>query len=389
MTNSCDHRPLDEVRKDLKVLWYRCPIKSDRLRALSLRSDNQGWKQAGGHLGLFFLLAIGCILFWFQKSWWAFAVALWCLGFVASFFSGTAPHELGHGTVFKTRTLNRLFLYLFSLISWWDPFDYAASHTYHHRYTIHPEGDRENLLPIQPSLNGWLLLQLATLKLTLKPGRNFGKGGLLWTVYLTAKRAGGKHGEYGDYGEIPSQQWLRALHSDQPDSYLQSVKWSRVLLFFHGGLLLIAMLTGWWFLPVIFSLSPFIAGIGSYLLGLTQHCGLQENVNDFRKNTRSIRIHPFLEFLYWHMNWHTEHHMYANVPCYNLGALAKEIEHDMPQPRTLAGAWKEMREIWRRQQQDSNYRYETAVPIPQGSTHAAENDELASSIGDLAPRGLI
>jgi len=385
MANSCNYRPLDEIRKDLKVLWYRCPIESDQLRALSIRSDRQGWKQAGGHLGLYVLLALVCTFFWFQESWWAFAVSLWCLGFVASFFSGTAPHELGHGTVFKTRSLNRLFLYLFSLISWWDPFDYAASHTYHHRYTTHPEGDRENLLPIQPSLNGWLLLQLLTLKLTLKPGRNFGKGGLLWTVYLTAKRAARKHGEYAD---IPSQQWLRALHTDQPDSYRKSVTWSRVLLLFHGGSMCFAVLTGWWFLPVIFTLSPFIASVGSYLLGLTQHCGLQENVNDFRKNTRSIRIHPFLEFLYWHMNWHTEHHMYANVPCYNLKALAGEIERDMPKPRTLTGAWREMREIWKHQQQDSSYRFETVVPVPQDSKHAVGNDELASSIGDLAPRGL-
>jgi len=68
-------------------------------------------------------------------------------GTIGSFFTGVAPHELGHGTVFRTKWLNKLFLYLYSLLSWWDPFDYAMSHTYHHRYTLHPEGDREVLLP--------------------------------------------------------------------------------------------------------------------------------------------------------------------------------------------------------------------------------------------------
>ena len=30
------------------------------------------------------------------------------------------------------------------------------------------------------------------------------------------------------------------------------------------------------------------------------------------------------------MNWHIEHHMYAGVPCYNLGKLYEEIKDDMP-----------------------------------------------------------
>jgi len=50
------------------------------------------------------------------------------------------------------------------------------------------------------------------------------------------------------------------------------------------------------------------------------------------------------------MNWHLEHHMYAGVPCYNLKKLNSEIKDDLPVPRTLFGAWKEMRETWNRQQ---------------------------------------
>ena len=74
---------------------------------------------------------------------------------------------------------------------------------------------------------------------------------------------------------------------------------------------------------------------------MTQHCGLQGNVSDFRKCVRSIRINPVISFLYWRMNWHTEHHMYAGVPCYNLKKLSQIIADDMPQPRTLLDAWRE------------------------------------------------
>ena len=91
--------------------------------------------------------------------------------------------------------------------------------------------------------------------------------------------------------------------------------------------------TGQWVLPLILTLPSYIANWLSYFVGLTQHCGLTEATTDFRKNTRSIRLPKFVEFLYWHMNWHTEHHMYAGVPCYNLPLLAEEIKDDMPEPR--------------------------------------------------------
>ena len=66
---------------------------------------------------------------------------------------------------------------------------------------------------------------------------------------------------------------------------------------------------------------------------------------------------------------------------------------DMPVPRTLIGAWREMRQTWRRQQEDPDYVFDT--PLPPTARPAvlhekdvAESDELASSIGDLAPKAL-
>ena len=51
-------------------------------------------------------------------------------------------------------------MYLFSLLSWWNPFDYASSHTYHHRYTQYLDGDRENIFPLDPHLGPIFLLQI-------------------------------------------------------------------------------------------------------------------------------------------------------------------------------------------------------------------------------------
>ena len=86
------------------------------------------------------------------------------------------------------------------------------------------------------------------------------------------------------------------------------------------------------------------------------------------------------------MNWHAEHHMFAGVPCYNLKRLHMAIADDMPPPRTVFGAWREMRRTWHKQQADPNYEYDT--PIPHPAKAVAAQDPLAASIGDLAPKAL-
>ena len=45
-----------------------------------------------------------------------------------------------------------------------------------------------------------------------------------------------------------------------------------------------------------------------------------------------------VRFLYWHMNYHIEHHMYAAVPCYRLGRLHRAIRHELPPLPPRAGA---------------------------------------------------
>jgi fatty acid desaturase len=376
---------LAKVRKELKVRWLRPAIDREKLRELNHRSDWQGWFQAAGHLGIWILTGAVVYYFWAQEMWFGFLVALFFHGTVASFFVGIAPHELGHGTVFKTKILNKIFLYIYSCLGWWSQFDFAASHTYHHRYTLHPEGDRENLLPISPLVGPFFLVQLLTINLLTKPERTFSKGGLLSTIYVTILGAIGRVGS----PDTPSQEWLQALHEDQPEQHKKEIWWARFLLLFHGTVIIASILSGYWVFVFIISLSPFIGNWGVYSLGMTQHTGLKENCDDFRKCTRSVKVNPLAEFLYWRMNWHSEHHMFAGVPCYNLKKLYYEIADQMPEPRTLIGAWQEMRETWFRQEEDPDYQFDTPVPpITEVKRSSRSDDALESSIGDLAPDGL-
>ena len=102
---------LSDVRKTLRVDWYRCPTPPGLLRQLSRRSDVQGWYLAGGHLALVVFTGSLSIYFWAQELWPAFLLALFCHGTVTAFIRGNSTHELGHGTVFKTKRLNKFFLY--------------------------------------------------------------------------------------------------------------------------------------------------------------------------------------------------------------------------------------------------------------------------------------
>ena len=377
--------PLAEVRKDLRVEWYRCPIEGAKLRELSRRSDLQGWYQAGGHLALFLLTGAVTYFFWLQQIWVGVVIGLFFHGTVGTFFRGVAGHELVHGSVFRTKILNKVFLFVFSLLGWWDIFDYASSHTYHHRYTLHPEGDREVLLPLKPTVGRTFLLQIFTINIWTQRGRIFGRGGgLLATIFVTIRSAMGSVGSTDEF----RSEWWNTLNADQPDQNRRQIWWSRALLAFHGGVVIVSIVTGQWIWIFLLTLFSFIANWASYFVSLPQHCGLMDKIPDFRKCVRSMTLIPILEFLYWRMNWHLEHHMYAGVPCYNLKKLYQEVAHDMPEPRTLRSAWREMLDTWERQQTDPDYQYDTPLPATAQRVREDESTSLESSIGDLAPKGL-
>ena len=80
--------------------------------------------------------------------------------------------------------------------------------------------------------------------------------------------------------------------------------------------------------------------------------------------------------------------MYAGVPCYNLKKLSQIIADDMPQPRTLLDAWREMLEIQKKQMKDPTYQFDTPLPASANQKSIKNSDELGDSIGELAPAGL-
>jgi fatty acid desaturase len=368
------YEPLQQVRKDFQLRWYRCPIEPARLRELTARSDLEGFLQTIGHLLIVCVTGAATWLFFSHGIWIGFALALFVHGTIYSFLS-SGNHELSHGTVFKTKWLNTMFLYLFGLLTWFNPRDFKLSHTYHHLYTLHPRGDREVVLPTTPSVHPLMLLQLLTLNLV--GGRNEPYSfPIAQNVGATLKLAFlGRH----------SSKWLTAVYEGQVADLKRAINWARFLLLFHAALVAVSIILRLWPLPLIVTAAPFIANWWRYLVFVPMHTGLKDNVSDFRLCTRSITLDPFSHFIYWRMNWHTEHHMFAAVPCYRLRELYKTVAADMPRPRTVLGAWREIRMIWREQKTNPDYQFITPLPGHKDGK-PGNGDALASAIGDLPPK---
>jgi len=369
-------KPMSEIRKELRIKWYRCPIDPTVLRELSKPSDFQGFQMALGHLGLWLLTGAVSFYFAVEQLWLGFLLTIFLHGTVGTFFS--APHhELCHGTVFKTKRLNEIFLRIFSTLGLQNFHIYKMSHSYHHRFTLHRIADKEVVLPKTPSLRFLYLLQLFTFN--IKGG--FESRGLFPTMRGLFRVA-------ADRMEQPYNEWGAELYAEFPEERLKAVHWARYLIAVHLSFALFAVLIGYPILILIVSLHPFIGNWLRYFVGAPMHCGLQSDVSDFRKCVRSITLDPISEFLYWHMNWHLEHHMFAAVPCYNLKKLYEAVAEDMPQPRTLISSWQEMLEVVKQQEADPAYEFDTLTPLQRTRREKEQQIELEASIGDLAPTAI-
>ncbi|MEL0329196.1 MAG: fatty acid desaturase [Deltaproteobacteria bacterium] len=369
-------KPMSEIRKELRIKWYRCPIDPTVLRELSKPSDLQGFQMALGHLGLWLLTGALSFYFAVEQFWLGFLLTIFLHGTVGTFFS--APHhELCHGTVFKTKRFNEIFLRIFSTLGLQNFHIYKMSHSYHHRFTLHRIADKEVVLPKTPSLRFLYLLQLFTFNIT----GGFESRGLFPTMRGLFRVA-------ADRMEQPYNEWGAELYAEFPEERQKAVHWARYLITVHLSFALFAVLIGYPILILIVSLHPFIGNWLRYFVGAPMHCGLRSDVSDFRKCVRTITLDPISEFLYWHMNWHLEHHMFAAVPCYNLKKLYEAVAEDMPKPRTLISSWQEMLEVVKQQEADPAYEFDTPVPPQRTRREKEQQLELEASIGDLAPTAI-
>lgn len=331
----------EAIRRGKAITWYRSPLTPAQVKEIHQKSDLQGASQTFGYLGL--LLISGSVAFFSASAWPWYATVLCLLahGTIAAFFIN-AVHELGHGTVFKTRILNDVFCHVFGFLGWINHEMFQSSHARHHRYTLHPPDDLEVVLPFRIVL--WHLIRDGFVNLP----------SLLFMIRTNWRLARGNF-------EGP---WELTLYPESaPEKRRKPIRISRCILAGHALILIVSALTGQWMLTVLLSLAPFYGNLLFLTCNQTQHVGLQDNVSDFRLCSRTFTLNPFVRFLYWQMNYHIEHHMFAAVPCYNLKKLHGYIRNDLPPtPDGLLGVWREIVAILRIQEKDPSYQHVVTLP---------------------------
>lgn len=324
-----------------RINWYRSPVERDTLARLNQRSDWKGFLQTAGHLGLLVLTGAAACYAAGRAPWWAVLLILYLHGTFFAFLLN-AFHEFCHKSVFKTKLWNSVFLQVISFLSWNNPVQFWASHQEHHKFTLHPPEDQEVVLPIKLTL-------LAFLKsAVINP----------WSFYYTLKGTvrlslGKLEGEWETYLFTgPAVEQRQNLFTFARIELLGQILIVAVSLYFHQ-----------WMIPVVVTLAPFYGGGLQWLCNNTQHTGLMDKNPDYRLCTRTIKLNPFVQFLYWHMNYHVEHHMYAAVPCYNLAKLHEQIKADLPYcPNGLVDTWKIIIAILKKQEQDPSYQFVAELP---------------------------
>lgn len=211
-------------------------------------------------------------------------------------------HEGMHGTLFPSRFWNRWTSVLLGgcvLISFTA---YRVMHEEHHRYLGDPrDPDEYRNYTSRPAL----LWALHYMRLTV--------GCFLYVLF------------------IPVLAWRRAGPGDNSEDRLRifeeyaflGAAWTAALFVVPFE----ALLHGW-LIPLV------VVAYMTQIRGFTQH-GITDPTDPLLAS-RSIHPSPLVRFLVLNENYHLEHHLYPEVPSYNLGKLHLLLRDRLP--RSVTGA---------------------------------------------------
>ena len=312
----------------IRVHWKRPQIDRELLVRFMRRSDLHGLWHSLGVLAI--LGASGAVCYWFYSTgqWLLMALALYVHGGLFAFNPQT--HELSHRTMFRTRWLNNVFGRIFGLVHWNSNLaTYRMSHKYHHRYTLHRRSEGERVHPKvktteQVVQQAFQVVDISALVTTL-----YDQVYAMFRPYLSNPRR---------------SVWQRYVYEQATERERREADRRQVTQFLlHVAFAVFAIAIGQWFLIVVVSLPRFYGARWYHtLVHATMHVGREPEADDFRKSCRSVKVDPFTSFLYWHMEWHTEHHTFPAVPCYRLRKFHEATREHWEPPQPVRQAWQEM-----------------------------------------------
>lgn len=309
--------------KHTDIRWEKVSVSKEDLKKFNERSNFKGLIQT--FLFLLIILITGTFSYYFfsTERWILLAIGLCFHGMFYTHFSA-GIHEFTHNTVFKSIFLNRAATFLFGILYWpYNPYLYRLSHThFHHRYTLHQNSDGEdapNYVDLSKKSVFFLLFRIVQIKSLLQCL------GRLFTLKPTSKNWRLRGYKLDKWEQFVLE---KATEKERKEVY----RFALISLVFHVVFAVACILTGYWFLIILITLAPFYGPqVHGYICGVLQHACCEANNPDYRKSCNTVKLDPVSSLLYWHMEYHTEHHMYASVPCYNLKKFSKYIAGQMPE----------------------------------------------------------
>ena len=314
--------------------WYVSPMPRKRLKQLMKRDDRKALLDYGLWLSL---LSVAGILAYLSWGSWLATPAFLVYGVLYGSGATSRLHECLHRTPFKSLWLNEFFVHLTGFMALRNCHLWRWSHTRHHSETVVVGRDPEIAYPRPPDLLG-----MALNLLNLKAGTA--------ELWKTCRQAlGGLSAAEKDF--VPEAERAKLI------------RLSRIHLLIFSCVVAWSVAAGSW-LPLMFvGLPTFYGAWLQFVLSITQHAGLAEDMPDHRLNSRTVLLNPVFRFLYSNMNYHVEHHMYPMVPFHALPALHEEIKADCPPPYPgLLSALREIGPALIAQQRDPAHFVRRALP---------------------------
>jgi fatty acid desaturase len=314
--------------------WYHTDIPRKQIKTLMRRTDGPALRNTAIWLAL--LAAFGIGVCWAWGSWWC-APLIVVYGVLYGSASDARWHESGHGTAFKTMWINEALYQLTSFLSAKEPTLWRWSHARHHTDTLIVGRDREIVAMRPPDL-----VRLMLSVLGIREATN--------TIRSVLRHASGCITEE-EATFLPLSERTRVFNE------------ARVWLVIYAAVVGAALTLDSWIPLVLIGLPSIYGGWLAYLIAVTQHVGLAEDVLDHRLNSRTIYMNPVLRFLFCNMNYHVEHHMFPMVPFHALPALHQAVREDMPPPYpSLLAAYREILPTLWRQRRDPSYHVRRELP---------------------------
>ncbi len=314
--------------------WYASPVPRETMRELLERRDGPALRDTLLYFAL--LAASGYATYRLWGSWWA-VIPMMVYGVLYASASDARWHEAGHGTAFRTDWMNDALYEVASFMVLRESVPWRWSHTRHHSDTIIVGRDPEIAVPRPPDPRE-MALKLVNYR--------------AWRRYVSNVAV-------HCLGRVTPIEATFIPPSEYPKVYLRARITAGIVLGLLGLCLYHRTL-----LPLVFVLGPNVYGAWLMAIyGWTQHAALAENVLDHRLNCRTILMNPVHRFLYWNMNYHTEHHMFPLVPYHQLPRLHALVKDDCPAPYpSLWAAYREMVPAIVRQMREPGWYIRRALP---------------------------